>query len=100
MEFRVGDIIAKCSGCGGTLFEPLHRNASSGPHSDFCCASCKRQTSYSELIRQIGKESARRSKERLTGSRKRTAETTRAGSTSTVPALILRPQKISASKAP
>ena len=45
MEFRVGDIIANCSGCGGTLFEPLHRNASSGPHSDFRCASCKRQTS-------------------------------------------------------
>jgi hypothetical protein len=97
MEFRVGDIIAKCSGCGGTLFEPLHRNASSGPHSDFRCASCKTQTSYSELIRQIGKEAARRSKERLTGSRKRVAEAARAGGTSVVPALILRPQKVSAS---
>lgn len=94
MEFRVGDIIAKCAGCGGTLFEPLHRNASSSPHSDFCCASCKTQTSYSELIRQIGKETARRSKERLTGSRKRTPEA--AGGTSVVPALILRPQKVSA----
>jgi hypothetical protein len=97
MEFRVGDIIAKCSGCGGTLFEPLHRNASSGPHSDFCCASCKRQTSYSELIRQIGKESARRSRERLTGWRQRTPEAARAGGTSAVPALILRPQKVTVS---
>ncbi len=97
MEFRVGDIIAKCSGCGGTLFEPLHRNASSGPHSDFCCASCKMQTSYAELIRQIGKQAARRSKERLTGSRKRGPEATPAGGTSAVPALILRPQKVSAS---
>ena len=96
MEFRVGDIIAKCSGCGGTLFEPLHRTASSGPHSDFRCASCKTQTSYAELIRQIGKESARRSKERLTGSRKRTAGATRAGGTSVVPALILRPRRLTA----
>ena len=97
MEFRVGDIIAKCSGCGGILFEPLYRNASSGPHSDFCCASCKTQTSYSELIRRIGKEAARRSRERLTGSRKRTPEATQAGGTSVVPALILRPQKVTAS---
>jgi hypothetical protein len=94
MEFRVGDIIAKCSGCGGTVFEPLHRNASSGPHSDFCCASCRAQTSYSVLIRQIGKETALRSKERLSGSPKRAPEATPAAAAPTAPISILRTQKL------
>jgi hypothetical protein len=66
MEFRVGDILAKCPGCGGTDFKPPETEHS-GPHMGYFCASCGSATIYAKLITQIGRETLRRKKERLSG---------------------------------
>lgn len=74
MEFRVGSITAKCLTCGCTTFEASARETPGRRHSTYCCALCKAATSYSELILQIGHESARRTKARLSLQRERPAD--------------------------
>ena len=39
MEFRVGQIIAKCPGCGGMQFK-IPENEHSGPRMSYVCAGC------------------------------------------------------------
>ena len=69
MQFKVGNITAKCAKCGGAEFEQADRRAPGRPQSSFSCAQCSARTNYSELIMQIGKVSARRTKERLSAQR-------------------------------
>jgi hypothetical protein len=59
MEFRVGNIRAKCPGCGGTDFVPPPGERS-GPHMKYSCASCSASWTYARLIGQIGRETVRR----------------------------------------
>ena len=63
MQFRVGQIVAKCS-CGSTEFGiPAEEQA--GPHMNYACAECGHVTQYSQLVAQIGREASRQRKERL-----------------------------------
>ena len=63
MEFRVGQIKAKCPACDGTDFSrPDDKYA--GPQVNYACTRCRSVTSYSRLIAQIGKETMRLRKER------------------------------------
>ena len=63
MEFRVGQIKAKCPACGGTDFHKPD-DQYSGPQVNYACTRCRSVASYSRLIAQIGKESMRLKKER------------------------------------
>ena len=63
MEFRVGQIKAKCPACGGTDFHKPD-DSYSGPQVNYACTRCRSVASYSRLIAQIGKESMRLKKER------------------------------------
>jgi hypothetical protein len=64
MQFRVGDIVAKCSDCGGTQFK-VPAEEHSGPRMNYVCAGCGGAAMYSQLIGQIGREALRRKHERL-----------------------------------
>ena len=66
MQFRVGDIIAKCPGCAGTDFK-VPAEEHSGPRMNYLCAGCGSASMYSQLIGQIGREALRRKHERLGG---------------------------------
>jgi transposase-like protein len=68
MEFRVGQIIAKCPGCGGTRFK-IPENEHSGPRMSYVCADCGKASEYSKLVTQIGREALRQRKTRLSGER-------------------------------
>jgi len=64
MEFKVGQITARCAKCQGSVFEELGRDSQRG-QSRFSCAGCGAEVSYSELIIQIGRQSASRARQRL-----------------------------------
>ena len=64
MQFRVGSITARCAKCECTVFERAGTRVGERPQSTFSCRECKTEVSYSELILQIGKESAKRTRER------------------------------------
>ena len=64
MEFRVGNITAKCPGCGGSDFNPPP-DERSGPYMKYRCAGCGGSWTYARLIGQIGRETVRRKNERL-----------------------------------
>jgi hypothetical protein len=64
MEFRVGNIRAKCPGCEGTDFVPPPAERS-GPFMKYACAGCGGSWTYARLIGQIGRETVRRKNERL-----------------------------------
>ncbi len=55
MEFRVGNVTAKCPGCEGTDFMPPP-DGRSGPHIKYACARCGASWTYARLIGQIGRE--------------------------------------------
>jgi DNA-directed RNA polymerase subunit RPC12/RpoP len=63
MEFRVGQVTARCPSCEATVFDE-GRNGQSF-QSKYRCARCETEVTYSELIVQIGKLSAARSRLRL-----------------------------------
>ena len=73
MEFRVGDIIAKCPGCGGTDFKPPE-DEHSGPYMSYFCANCGSASIYAKLIEQIGREALRQKKARLSHDKPKSAE--------------------------
>ena len=75
MEFRVGQINAKCPGCGGTQFK-IPEDEHSGPRMNYVCAACGKTEEYAKLIMQIGREALRKRKTRLSGER---ADRVRAG---------------------
>ena len=63
MQFRVGQIVAKCS-CGSTQFK-IPKDEQIGPRMNYECAECGRVTQYSRLVEQIGREASRQRKQRL-----------------------------------
>ena len=64
MEFRVGNIRAKCPGCGGTDFRTPPEEHS-GPYMKYACAGCGSAWTYARLIGQIGRETVKRKNDRL-----------------------------------
>jgi DNA-directed RNA polymerase subunit RPC12/RpoP len=68
MEFRVGQINAKCPGCGGTQFK-IPEDEHSGPRMNYVCAACGKTEEYAKLIMQIGREAQKQRKTRLSGER-------------------------------
>lgn len=63
MEFKVGQITARCVKCQGSVFEEQGRDSQRG-QTKFSCAACGSEASYSDLIMQIGRQSAGRSRQR------------------------------------
>jgi hypothetical protein len=59
MEFRVGNIKAKCPGCGGMSFNPPPDDRS-GPYMKYACNGCGGSWTYARLIAQIGREVRKR----------------------------------------
>ena len=68
MEFRIGQISARCPGCGGTRFK-IPEDEQSGPRMNYFCAACGRASEYAKLVSQIGREARRQRKERLAGTK-------------------------------
>jgi predicted nucleic-acid-binding Zn-ribbon protein len=68
MEFRVGQISAKCPKCGATQFQ-IPREEHSGPRMNYVCVACGQASQYSKLISQIGRLALQKRKERLSGER-------------------------------
>jgi transposase-like protein len=68
MEFRIGQISAKCPKCGATQFK-IPREEHSGPRMNYLCAGCGEASQYSKLMTQIGRQVLQQRKERLSGGR-------------------------------
>lgn len=65
MEFKVGQISARCPKCQGSVFEEEGRRG----RTQYSCAACGTEVSYAELIVQIGRQSASRARQRLSASK-------------------------------
>jgi hypothetical protein len=65
MLVSVGDINARCKGCGGTDFKAL-RQGELRLTSLMTCTACDRVTSYLDLLDDIGEQAMRRANESLT----------------------------------
>jgi DNA-directed RNA polymerase subunit RPC12/RpoP len=72
MEFRVGQVTARCPKCEATVFEEARGGQSI--QSRYRCSGCTNEVTYSELIMQIGKLSAARSRLRLASVRAQSAQ--------------------------
>ena len=68
MEFRVGQISAKCPKCEATQFK-IPREEYSGPRMSYECAGCGHATEYAKLVKQIGRQVMARRSVRLSGER-------------------------------
>ena len=62
MQFRIGNVSAKCSSCDSTQFRADPEDHS-GPLARFYCAVCGTAMHYAGLIAQIGKQVSPPSKE-------------------------------------
>ena len=89
MEFKVGQITARCTTCTGTVFEE-QRPESGRMHSRFRCVRCGAETRYSDLIMQIG-ASSRRNRERPVNPRTPAASASDAFA-ATIPGFIAQPR--------
>jgi hypothetical protein len=69
MLVGIGDISARCKGCGGNDFKVLSAGALRLT-SILACTACGRQTSYLDLLDAIGEEAIRRANEALAKLRK------------------------------
>jgi hypothetical protein len=65
MLVNVGDINARCKGCGGTEFKVL-RPGALRLTSMMICAVCERVTTYLDLLDDIGEQAMSRANESLT----------------------------------
>jgi hypothetical protein len=70
MIVSVRDVVAKCPGCGETQFTPLAPGALQ-PATRMKCDGCGAQTTYRELLEQIGEEAMRRANESLAALKKK-----------------------------
>ena len=69
MKVSVGDISARCKGCGGTDFKPLKPGALRLT-SLMTCTACERVASYLDLLDDIGEQAMRRANESLANLKK------------------------------
>ena len=60
MDFKVGDLWAKCLECGGVEFRPLDKPQADG-NQKLACRICGTQTSRRALLAQIGDEAHKKS---------------------------------------
>lgn len=63
MEFRVGQVHAKCPACGGKDFRQPESDFS-GPQVNYACTRCRAVSTYSKLVAQIGRETSKLRKEK------------------------------------
>jgi hypothetical protein len=66
MEFKVGDIWAKCLECGGMQFRPLEEPQPDG-NQKLACRICGTQTSRNALLAQAGDKASKQAGESLKG---------------------------------
>ena len=64
MIVSVGDISARCKGCGGTDFKPVKPGALRLT-SLMSCTQCDRVTTYLDLLDDIGEQAIARANEAL-----------------------------------
>lgn len=64
MQVKVGDISARCKGCGGTEFRALTKGTMRLT-TRLACNTCDRVASYLDLLDLIGEEAMRRANESL-----------------------------------
>ena len=70
MQVTVGDITARCKGCGGSDFE----SPSAGAlrlSTELKCAKCGERARYLSLLDQIGEEAMRRANQAIDELKKR-----------------------------
>ena len=64
MIISVGEIRARCAGCGGVEFDEVADDAlRSG--TELRCTNCGRQTLYGELLEQIGEQAMKQASDAL-----------------------------------
>ena len=69
MIVSIGELSARCAGCGGKDFEVADAGALRLT-SRMACTACGRRTTYRELLESIGEEAMRRANEALERLRK------------------------------
>ena len=69
MIVSVGDVAARCRGCGGSDFIPAQPGELQ-LRSVFTCSACAAACTYQELLDSIGEEAMRRANESLDGLKK------------------------------
>lgn len=69
MIVGVGDITARCKGCGGTDFKAL-KPGQLRLRSLMICTACDRVATYMDLLDDIGEQAMRRANESLAKLRK------------------------------
>lgn len=62
MRFSIGGIFAECAGCRRNDFFPALA-LTSGRRDVYICAHCGNEAVYSELVREMRREAARRAEE-------------------------------------
>jgi hypothetical protein len=64
MNVSIRDLVARCTGCGGSDFTQANGGALRLA-TRMTCAACGKETTYRELLDQIGEEAMRRANESL-----------------------------------
>jgi len=70
MQVSIGDITARCKGCGSGDFEPPSAGALR-LSTELKCAKCGEKVRYLALLDQIGEEAMRRANQALDELKKR-----------------------------
>jgi hypothetical protein len=63
MEVRIGDLVARCTACGGTQWDPLQGAGEQAMLSLLACAKCGARTPRAELVLQISAAAVRSAQE-------------------------------------
>jgi len=66
----VGEVKARCRGCGGTDFTPA-QPGELRPASVLACSGCGERSTYEELLDGIGEEAMKQANESLDGLKKK-----------------------------
>ena len=70
MQVSIGDITARCKGCGGSDFESLSAGALR-LSTELKCSKCGEKVRYLSLLDQIGEEAMRRANQAIDELKKR-----------------------------
>lgn len=69
MKLAVGEIEARCPGCGAKEFEAPGQPL--GSRSELLCLACGKSTTYETLVTQIGEQAMKQANEALAKLRNR-----------------------------